>query len=173
MDSQKILYSPWGNDERYTPAYAITPLLKYIPKNKKIWCPFDTNESNYVKVFENAWYNVVCSHINYGQDFFTYEPESWDIIISNPPFTNKRKFFERAIALEKPFALLMTNTRLNDSAPKIIFKEAGIDLQLMMFDKRVEFIRPEGESPKKITFSSSYYCHGILPKQIVIEYLQK
>ena len=32
-------------------------------------------------------------------------------------FTNKRAFFERAIELGKPFALLMANTWLNDRAP--------------------------------------------------------
>jgi hypothetical protein len=34
----------------------------------------------------------------------------------------------------------MANTWLNDAAPKKLFKD--IDLQLLMFDKRIEFIRP-------------------------------
>lgn len=34
-----------GNDESYTPYYAIEPLLKYIKSNSTIWCPFDTDES--------------------------------------------------------------------------------------------------------------------------------
>lgn len=29
-----------GN-EQYTPFYAVDPITKYIPKTKKIWCPFD------------------------------------------------------------------------------------------------------------------------------------
>ena len=37
-----------GNDEFYTPEYAITPLLKYIPSGSKIWCPFDTSDSLFV-----------------------------------------------------------------------------------------------------------------------------
>ena len=41
-------------------------------------------------------------------------------IVSNPPFTNKRKYFERALSFNKPFALIMTNAWLNDSAPKQI-----------------------------------------------------
>ena len=32
------------NDEFYTPNYAIEPLLKYLPKGSRIWCPFDTQE---------------------------------------------------------------------------------------------------------------------------------
>lgn len=28
-------------DEVFTPFYAVEPLLKYVPKDKTIWCPFD------------------------------------------------------------------------------------------------------------------------------------
>ena len=110
------------------------------------------------------------SHLDDGKDFFTYEPYHWDVIVSNPPFTNKRKFFERALSFNKPFALIMTNTWLNDSAPKQLFKD--IDLQLLMFDKRMEFIQPNGQVSGKITFSSSYYCWNFLPKQIIMHTAQ-
>lgn len=40
------------NDEFYTPYYAIEPLLKYIKPNSTIWCPFDTNDSQFVKVLK-------------------------------------------------------------------------------------------------------------------------
>jgi hypothetical protein len=62
-------------------------------------------------------------------------------MISNPPFTNKRKIFERALSFGKPFALLMTNTWLNDAAPKQLWKDK--ELQLLMFEKRVHFIKPD------------------------------
>ena len=73
-----------------------------------------------------------------GIDFFDFEPEYWDVMVSNPPFTNKRKYFERALSFGKPFALIMTNTWLNDSAPKQLFKDK--DLQLLMFDKRMNLL---------------------------------
>ena len=164
--SNKILYSKGKNDECYTPQYAIEPLLKYLDKNKIIWCPFDTQDSNFVKLLKQNGFNVVCSHISTGQDFYEYEPKQWDIIVSNPPFTNKRKIFERALSFNKPFALLMTNTWLNDSAPKQLFKEK--DLQLLMFEQRIQF-----NNQNKITFSSSYYCWNLLPKQIIMERLNK
>jgi hypothetical protein len=111
---------------------------------------------------------VVFSHINTGQNFFNYEPVQWDIIISNPPFTNKRKYFERALSFKKPFALIMTNIWLNDAAPKQLFKEK--QLQLLMFDKRMKFINST-ITKHKITFSSSYYCYNFLPQQIIMEEL--
>ena len=109
MKSNEILYSSGNNDECYTPAYAVKPIIKYIQQYKDydwafnmtrdftIWCPFDTTESEFVKQISKMWgVKVVHSHIAEEKDFFKYEPEHWDIIVSNPPFTNKRKYFERA-----------------------------------------------------------------------------
>jgi len=152
-----------------TLAYAVKPIIKYIPENWVVWCPFDTKESEFVKQITANGNRVIYSHILYGKDFYIYEPdEHWDCIISNPPFTNKRKIFERAISFNKPFALIMSNTWLNDSAPKQLFKDK--DLQLLMFNRRMKFIN-NGEILNKITFSSSYYCWNFLPKQIIMENL--
>lgn len=43
-----------GNDEFYTPKYAITPLLKYIKPSSRIWCPFDTIQSNFVNLLRGG-----------------------------------------------------------------------------------------------------------------------
>lgn len=166
--SNEILYSVGRNDECYTPSYGVIPIIKYLPKNKIIWCPFDTNYSEYVKQLSQAGYSVINSHLYYGQDYYTYEPPEWDIMVSNPPYTNKRKIFERALAFNKPFALLMTNVWLNDSAPKKFFKDK--QLQLLMFDKRIRYIN-NGAINSKITFSSSYYCYNLLPRDIICEEL--
>ena len=168
LDSGKLMYSSGNNDECYTPDYAVKPILKYIPKDAIVWCPFDTDKSEFVKQISKQ-NEVVYSHISTGQDFFNYEPDDWNIMLSNPPFTNKRKYFERALSFNKPFALIMTNTWLNDSAPKQLFKDK--DLQLLMFDKRMKFVSPDGRDNDKITFSSSYYCWNFLPKQIIMEEL--
>ena len=168
LDSGKLMYSKGNNDECYTPDYGVEPILKYIPKDATVWCPFDKEESQFV-IQISKQNKVIRSHLESGQDFFDYEPDEWDMIVSNPPFTDKRKFFERALSFNKPFALIMTNTWLNDSAPKQLFKDR--DLQLLMFDKRMKFISPDGRNNDKITFSSSYYCWNFLPKQIIMEEL--
>ena len=173
IDSSAVLYSGGNNDECYTPDYAVQPILEYIPKDVTVWCPFDTEESQFVKLIGEriGKENVEYSHLDNGEDFFQYQPKHWDIIVSNPPFSNKKKFFKRALDLGKPFALIMTNTWLNDSTPKILFKDK--DLQLLMFDKRMEFVNPNGQVNNKITFSSSYYCWNFLPKQIIMKTLNK
>ena len=168
LTNQKILYSSGNNDECYTPSYGVSPILKYIPKDVIVWCPFDTEESEFVKQISKQ-NDVIYSHLSFGQDFFTYEPKNWNVIVSNPPFTNKREYFKRALSFNKPFALIMTNTWLNDSAPKQLFKDK--ELQLLMFDKRMRFKSPDGRANDRPTFSSSYYCWNFLPKQIIMEEL--
>lgn len=111
MKSRDILYSNGNNDECFTPPYGIIPILEFLDKEAVVWCPFDTEDSHFVKEMTSNGNKVIYSHISNGQDFFNYEPEEpWDIIISNPPFTNKRKIFERALSFNKPFALLMSLT---------------------------------------------------------------
>ena len=164
------MYSAGKNDECYTPAYAVQPILEYIPKDTVVWCPFDTVDSEFVKLISKQ-NKVVFSHLGNGQDFFAYQPHNWDIIVSNPPFTNKRAFFQRALDLGKPFALLMANTWLNDRAPMQLFEERG--LQLLLLDRRTEFVQPNSESSGKITFSSSYFCCDLLPRDIIIKRITK
>ena len=170
MDSRRVMYSAGKNDECFTPAYAVQPILEYIPDGATVWCPFDKPESEYVKLISQK--NIVInSHLDSGQDFFDYEPSHWDVMVSNPPFTNKRAFFQRALDLGKPFALLMANTWLNDRAPMQLFEERG--LQLLLLDRRTEFIQPDSSVSGKITFSSSYFCCDFLPRDIVIKRIQR
>lgn len=170
MDSRGILYSAGRNDECMTLPYAVKPIIKYIPPGNIVWCPFDKADSEFVKQISNAGFEVVHSHIDDGQDFYDYEPDLWNVIISNPPFTGKRRIFERALSFGKPFALIMSNTWLNDSAPKQLFRNK--QLELLMFEQRMLF-NNRGQIDKKITFSSSYFCHDFLPRQIIIERLEK
>ena len=69
------------NDECYTPYYAAEPIVKYIPKNKIIWCPFDESWSAFVNELFLNGNKVISSHLNEGLDFFNYEPYYYDIII--------------------------------------------------------------------------------------------
>ena len=162
------MWSSGNNDECYTPDYGVRPIIKFIPREAIVWCPFDTGDSEFVKQIEHNGNDTIHSHISEGKDFYRYEPERWDVIVSNPPYTNKRQIFERALSFGKPFALLMSNTWLNDSAPKILFLNK--QLQLLMFDKRIKYIN-HGEVNNKITFSSSYFCYRFLPRDIICEKL--
>lgn len=123
--NNQVYYTNGGGDEQYTPAKTVELLLPHIQhlKDKIIWLPFDREDSQFVKVLTANGFKVIYSHIDYGQDFFEYEPEKWDVIISNPPYTNKRKYWERCLDLGKPFALLLPVNILSDSVINVSLRE--------------------------------------------------
>lgn len=174
--SKDILYSAGKNDECFTPRYGVLPIVKHIKTkfpnhNVTVWCPFDKEDSEFIKVLKENGFKVIASHIDNGQDFYTYEPkEHWDCIVSNPPFSHKRNIFERAMSFNKPFALMFSMTWLNDSAPKKIFIERNKQMQILMFDKRIKFLN-NGVVQNKITFSSGYLCWNFLQKDVICENL--
>lgn len=166
------LTSDKDNDELYTPSYAVKPIIKYLPNNATIWCPFDTEKSQYVQECKRGGYNVVHSHISEGKDFFSYQPVQYDIIVSNPPFSVKDKILKRLYELNKPFAILLPLNSLQGNTRYKYFKQG---IQLLSFDKRIGFYTPEHmDSPVEGTpFASAYFCKDILPKDLIIEELIK
>ena len=165
MIDEHIIKQKPNNDECYTPRYGVEPLLEFMEpyREKIIWCPFDTQESEFVKVFTESGFRVVHSHIETGQNFFSYQPDKWDVIISNPPFTNKSDIFRRALYFDKPFALLMKITWLNDGTPANVFKDK--ELQILSFNERMTFKNQPQQG--KISFLSAYFCYKFLPRDFI------
>lgn len=161
------------NDEFYTPEYAIEPIIKYLKLNSIIWCPFDTEESNFVKILKNRGHKVVFTHINNGEDFFNINVEC-DYVISNPPYSMKGEVLDRLFKLNKPFAMLVGVVGIFESKSRFnMFKDN--DFEIMYFDKRISYFKDYKEQKPSLNppFSSVYLCKGILPKQIVFENIIK
>lgn len=88
-------------------------------------------DSAYVKVLSEAGYRVITSHIDDGMDYFTYEPDNWTVMVSNPPFSKKDEVLERAYSLGKPFALLLPINAIQGRRRFDIYQNR---LQLLCFD---------------------------------------
>jgi len=145
------------NDEYYTPDEAVEMIIPFIPGYvKTIWEYTAIKESRIVKVLRSHGYEVITSHIDDGKDFLTYEPaENYDIIITNPPFSLKDMFLQRALSLKKPFMLLLPITTLEGLKRNKIFRENRI--QLLIPDKRFRF-KSEGSGA---WFQTSWFTHGL------------
>ena len=152
-------------DEYYTPPILVKPILSFIKPNSTIWCPFDTEHSEFVILLKEAGHKVIFSHILTGQDFFDYLPnEPFDYIISNPPFTLKLNVFERLYKIGKPFAMICPLTMLNYQEVGTFFLDK--DLQLLIVDKKISF---DGNTA---SFNSSYFCYKMLPKDLMFVHLE-
>ena len=163
------------NDEFYTPNYAIEPILEYITEGSVVWCPFDTHESNYVKMLSSRGLKVIHSHLSEGKDFFKYEPkENYDYIVSNPPYSIKYEVFKRLFELGKPFAMLVGVVGLFESKKRFDLFNSN-DIEIMHFDKRVRYFKSYSDQVCKFQppFSSVYLTSNMLPKQIMFKKINK
>lgn len=117
-------------------------------------------------------YDVHKSHIDDGQDFFTYEPDNYDIIISNPPFNVKDKILERLYELGKPFAVLLPMNSLQGKSRYKYFKNG---IQLLTFDQRIGYHNQQSmDVPiEGSPFATAYFCKDILPSDLIVEELRK
>lgn len=159
-------------DEVYTPYYAVTPLLEFVPKDKIIWCPFDEEWSAFYQTFKAEGYRVVRSSLAEGQDFFTYKPDKWDIMISNPPFSKKDLVLERAYKLGKPFALLLPANSIQGKKRHKVFNN---DVQMLVFDAKVDYHTNGNFTTytKGNNFGSAYFCRNLLPTKLELRFLEK
>lgn len=101
-----------------TPKYAVDILIPYIPKDIELVWECAAGERHISRVLEENGYNVFSSDIdgrtnplNFITDLPTGElldhPVNKVAIITNPPYSLKRKFVEKCIEYDCPFALLI------------------------------------------------------------------
>lgn len=163
------------NDEFYTPPYAIKPIMKYLKPGLTIWCPFDTEESLYVRMLRAGGHNVIATHIDTGRDFFsTPTPEGVGYIVSNPPYSLKTEVFLNLFERDVPFAMLVGIVGLFESQKRFeMFRDNRFEVLYM--NRRVSYfkdyqdVKPELNPP----FSSVYLCHDVLPEQIMFAQIDK
>lgn len=156
-----------NTDEWYTPREPVEMISPYLLRGgyKRILCPFDKAESNFVKVLTERGFDVTFSHIETGTDFFEINNlNDFDAVVSNPPFSKRQKILERLFESGVPFAMIMNFNGLFDSRSRWrLFKNN--DFELLIPLGRIHFFNDEcrGNSPN---FQSIYVCKGMCERQI-------
>ena len=89
------------NDNWSTPKYAFEMIRQYIPKCI-IWDGFYNDGSSGTYLTQMGY-----AVIHEDKDFFTYEPNQYDIHVSNIPYSCIKKVLIRMKELNKPFILIM------------------------------------------------------------------
>ena len=145
-------------DDYRTPSYLVTILDSFISQNgyKTIYCPFDTDNSEFVRHFKELGLKVINGDIKNGFDFFAHEiPADADCVISNPPFSVKLNIFKKCFTENKPFALLMNFQAAHyQEIGKLFYdieKQTGDAVQFIIPDKKVSF------DGKTSAFNTCYY----------------
>ena len=157
MINAKIEYSKHGpNDEFFTPSIAVEMILPYIPSHvTRIWECTAITESKIVQVLRNEGYTVIATHIDNGFDFLRREPVDYNLIVTNPPYSIKDEFLQRAFELKKPFMFLLPITTLEGAGRGKMFRENRI--QLLIPDRRFSFTSKKHGA----WFQTSWFTHGL------------
>ena len=149
------------NDELFSPPILVNVIVPFVKKIKppkkrlRILCPFDTECGSFY-VALSSFCDVYCSHLTKGRvvrDFFDWrldELAQFDAIVSNPPFSIKKKVFERLYEVETPFAMICNAMCLNYHEICDLFIDKR--LQMIAPNKRISF---DGNPS---SFNSVYFC---------------
>jgi hypothetical protein len=152
-------------DRCQTPAYALDPLLPYLRPDWIVW-ESAAGKGRMVRALTSHVRQVVASDILTGQNFFDYQPLTFDAIVTNPPYSIKFDWLERCYELGKPFALLVPVEMIGAAAAQRLMKRHGCE-QLLL-DKRVNFEMPiKGEDDSSAQFPTFWLCWKMLPNPIL------
>lgn len=148
-------------DRCQTPAYALDPLLPYLLGDLVIWEPAAGEKLIVKALHNNGFNNVIASDILTGQNFLEYQPaDTWDAIVTNPPYSLKFPWLKRCYELGKPFALLLPVETLGTKTAQDLFREYGIEIILM--DKRINFKMPsKGWDAAGAPFPVAWFTWGL------------
>jgi len=181
-----------SSDDFQTPKEALQPLIPFLKKDWVIWeCA--EGKGNLSEELFSKGFSVVGSDVltnkypaitnysevhqvpyvrNWNKDFLKWKPEHFDCIITNPPFSLKQEFLERCYELGKPFALLLPLTTFETEKRQNLFKKHGV--QVIFFDKRINFETPDGIGNSGVWFASAWFTYGLnLPKDLNFVKLKK
>lgn len=164
-----------NTDEWYTQPYSVEIIIPFLKKKgfKKVWSPFDKEDSEFVKILTREGFEVTYGHIETGEDFFEYKeiPNECEVVVSNPPFSKRAEIFERLYEFKIPFALIMNYNGIFDSKKRFeMFKNNNFEI--LVPQGRMNFSNGEGvkNSPN---FQSVYFCNGVLDKTVEFVYMNK
>ena len=143
------------HDDYMTPKSAWENIKEFIPHNKVIWEAFfgDGESGKYLK---ELGFNTFHEDI----DFF--ENNLGEIVISNPPFTKCSEILSRLKELDKPFIMIMPQSKIFTQYFRKLFSEERI--QLIIPRKRIQFIKLvngkiDPNQKNACNFDCFYYCY--------------
>lgn len=109
---KKIYKSIFGgkiafNDEYYTRKEDVEAALSRVDlSDKKVYCPCDSEESEFVKYFQQPG---KCKELRYSSNDFRKHDEDWewaDVIVTNPPFSLQTEFGKYIKRFNKRYVLV-------------------------------------------------------------------
>lgn len=124
-----------------TPNYATDIVADFLPRGV-IWeCA--EGHGRIVARLRAHGFAVFGTDLLTGQNFLTDQPiKIFDCIVTNPPFSIKRKFFSRCLSMDEPFALLLPA----DYSGWMIDAVRLYGCEKIIPTRRIDYITPTGRN---------------------------
>jgi hypothetical protein len=139
-------------------------IKQFIPENKTIYDPFYGNGQSGIDLASVLPNNKI---IHESVDFFIYKDiYKYDIIVSNPSFSNYKEILKALVVINKPFIVVLPSSKINTQTFRNIFKDSQDNLQIIIPRKRIHFkkivngIEPENWK-NGCNFDCFYYCYKL------------
>ena len=143
----------FNNDDQYNTTREIwSSIADYIPNDKILWEAFmlGNTSSKSVEILRNMGKTCIGHH---DIDFFV--EDFGDIIVSNPPYSMKKKIFKRLALLNKPFILVLPISTITKQFVRVLERDK---LQMIIPAKRMQFIK--GDDPLgRCWFDTCFLCY--------------
>ena len=142
------------NDDQYNTTPEIWEMISHlIPKDKILFEAFlkDNWSSKSAIILRDMGFNVVG---NPTIDFFNELPE-YDIIVSNPPYSMKKKIFQRLAVIDKPFILILPISTITKQFVKVLERDK---VQMIIPSKRMQFEKA-GVELSRCWFDTCFLCY--------------
>ena len=170
------------DNEWHTPIQTVEWIFSLIPdgalKNKKIYCPCDSEKSEFVKFLLKAE-----NKSKFGYDSVHFTSDQWqthddlfekcDFVITNPPFTGIKKFIDYVHSKDKQFILICPIAVCWYQFENI--KNGKFFFNRLRANKCDFFTRPEGQTIRcsAVGIISTVKMNDILPDSMIQKYVKR
>jgi hypothetical protein len=150
-----------NNDDYETTEEIWKMVYPYMKNFDSLYEPFYCSGKS-GEILKSFGFNV----IHQDEDFFTnYMRHDYDLIVSNPPFSIKKKVFDVLHKINKPFIMISPVSIIT----KLFFREKyeDEDITILIPQRRLQFSK-KGEDLKRNWFDCIFVCYNLgLEKQII------
>lgn len=130
-------------------------------------CPYDTENSYFVKVGKEMGFNVI-----YDIRDFLEKDYDYDYLITNPPFSIKDLVIEKCIKDKKRCCLILPIATLSGVKRHKLYKENNYHLNVVVPTRRVIYYNKDWKKQKGCSFESIFMLldPNIKQSKVVFEY---
>lgn len=170
------------HDDYYTPKSAWKQITKFIPESYRIFEAFNLGSNlQSAKHLKELGYEVIADNkIDFLNNKHLPPKDSYDIIISNPPFQRinswkkrkdnlKYKCIKKLFDLDKPFIILLNSTNIFSKWWMELVKGKEMDVKFIFPSKKINYDKYEKGGKKKVnvkknacSFNSIYVTYKML-----------